>query len=127
MTGNCKRMPNGSYRGNDGKTYSMLIGSPRQVWNGTAYKTGYGKRSMTKKGIIKKKDGRLVSKARSITAKRNKNLGKYIDLAKKNKGKKGFTPMKKMSNKRNKGSGITKKRNKTRRKCRNNRGKYKKC
>ena len=126
MTGSCKRMPNGSYRSNDGKTYAMLIGSPRQVWNGTAYKTGYGKRSMTKKGIIRKKDGRLVSKARSMKAKKNKNLGKYIDIAKKNKGKKGFKPMKRMTNKRNKGSGVTKKR-KSRRKCRNTRGKYKKC
>lgn len=124
MTGHCKRMPDGSYRSNDGKTYAMLIGSPRQVWNGTAYKTGYGKRSMTKKKLIKKNDGRIVSKARSMTAKRNKNLGKYIDMARKNKGKKGFKAMKKgMTNKRYKASSV----GKTRRKCRNTRGKYKKC
>jgi len=124
MTGNCKRMPNGSYRCSNGKTYTMLIGSPRQVWNGTAYKTGYGKRSMTKKKLIKKKDGRIVSKARSMTAKRNKNLGKYIEMARKNKGKRGFKAMRKgMTNKRNNSSGVRK----TRRKCRNTRGKYKKC
>ena len=127
MTGNCKRMPNGSYRCNGGKTYTMLIGSPRQVWNGTAYKTGYGKRSMTRKKLIKKKDGRIVSKARSEKARRNKNLGKYLDIAKKNKGKKGFKPMRKgmakTSKKRNKAKGARK----SRRKCRNTRGRYKKC
>tara|TARA_B110000444_G_scaffold261032_1_gene310632 strand:- start:1658 stop:2032 length:375 start_codon:yes stop_codon:yes gene_type:complete len=124
MTGNCKRMPNGSYRSNDGKTYAMLIGSPRQVWNETAYKTGYGKRSMTRKKLLKKKDGRIVSKARSMTAKKNKNLGKYIDMARKNKGKRGFKAMRKgMTNKKNNTRGVRK----TRRKCRNTRGKYKKC
>jgi len=124
----CKRQPNGHYLC-EGKTYGMLIGSPRQVWNGTAYKTGYGRRSMTKKMLIQKKDGRIVSKARSMTAKKNRNLGKYIDMARKNRGKKGFTPMRKgMTNKkRNKASGSSNVRRKSRRKCRNTRGKYKRC
>jgi len=124
---NWKRLPDGSYISN-GKKFSMLIGSPRQVWNGTALKTGYGKRSMTKRKLFRKKDGRIVSKARSMTAKKNKNLGRYIGMAKKNKGKRGFTPMKKgmfgKTKKRNAG-GVSKTHKK--RKCRNGRGKYKKC
>ena len=37
--------------------------------------------------LMMNKNGNIVSKKRSATAKRKKNLGKYIDLAKKNKGK----------------------------------------
>lgn len=70
-----------------GKKYEMLVGSRRQVWNGTAYKTGHGKAGLTRKHLMMNKNGNIVSKKRSATAKRKKNLGKYIDLAKKNKGK----------------------------------------
>ena len=69
-----------------GKKYEMLVGS-RQVWNGTAYKTGHGKAGLTRSHLMMNKNGNIVSKKRSATAKRKKNLGKYIDLAKKNKGK----------------------------------------
>jgi fructose-1,6-bisphosphatase len=77
-----------------GKKYGMLVGSRAQVWHGTAYKTNPGKKALTKKHLMQKKDGKIVSRKKSQTAKRQKNLGKYIDLAKKNKGKK-FQKMKK--------------------------------
>ena len=70
-----------------GKKYEMLVGSRRQVWNGTAYKTGHGKAGLTRSHLMMNKNGNIVSKKKSATAKRKKNLGKYIDLAKKNKGK----------------------------------------
>lgn len=70
-----------------GKKFEMLVGSRRQVWNSTAYKTGHGKSGLTRKNLMMNKNGNIVSKKRSATAKKKKNLGKYIDLAKKNKGK----------------------------------------
>ena len=77
-----------------GRKYAMLVGSRAQVWHGTAYKTNPGKKALTKKHLMQKKDGKIVSRKKSQTAKRQKNLGKYIELAKKNKGKK-FQKMKK--------------------------------
>jgi len=77
-----------------GKKYAMLVGSRAQVWHGTAYKTNPGKKALTKKHLMQKKDGKIVSRKKSQTAKRQKHLGKYIDLARRNKGKK-FQKMKK--------------------------------
>tara|TARA_X000000368_G_scaffold373875_1_gene325184 strand:+ start:316 stop:660 length:345 start_codon:yes stop_codon:yes gene_type:complete len=77
-----------------GRKYAMLVGSRAQVWHGTAYKTNPGKKALTKKHLMQKKDGKIVSRKKSQTAKRQKNLGKYIDLARRNKGKK-FQKMKK--------------------------------
>jgi fructose-1,6-bisphosphatase len=71
-----------------GKKYAMLIGSRAQVWHGTAFKTNPGKKALTKKNLMQKKDGKIVSRKKSTTAKRQQHLGKYIDLARKNKGKK---------------------------------------
>ena len=76
-----------------GKKYAMLVGSRAQVWHGTAYKTNPGKKALTKKHLMQKKDGKIVSRKKSQTAKRQKHLGKYIDLARRNKGKK-FQKMK---------------------------------
>ena len=90
---NWKRTADRKYLVN-GKKFDMLVGSRRQVWNGTAYKTNPGKKALTKKNLIQKKNGNIVSKRKSATAKRQKNLGKYIDLARRNKGKK-FQKMKK--------------------------------
>tara|TARA_B110000967_G_C18581511_1_gene409941 strand:- start:6 stop:356 length:351 start_codon:yes stop_codon:yes gene_type:complete len=88
MTGrNWKRTDDGKYLIN-GKKYDMLVGSRRQVWNSTAYKTNPGRKALTKKHLMQKKNGNIVSKKKSATAKRQKNLGRYIDLARKNKGKK---------------------------------------
>ena len=90
---NWKRTADRKYLVN-GKKFDMLVGSRRQVWNGTAYKTNPGKKALTKKHLMQKKDGKIVSRKKSQTAKRQKNLGKYIDLARRNKGKK-FQKMKK--------------------------------
>ena len=90
---NWKRTADRKYLIN-GKKYDMLVGSRRQVWNGTAYKTNPGKKALTKKNLMQKKNGNIVSKRKSATAKRQKNLGIYQDLARKNKGKK-FQKMKK--------------------------------
>ena len=84
---NWKRTTDGKYLVN-GKKHDMLVGSRRQVWNSTAYKTNPGKKALTKKHLMQKKNGNIVSKKKSATAKRQKNLGSYIDLARKNKGKK---------------------------------------
>ena len=112
MRRNWKRTADGKMMVN-GKKYAMLVGSRRQVWNGTAYKTGHGKAGLTRKHLMMNKNGNIVSKKRSATAKRKKNLGKYIDLARKNKGK-TFKKMTKSMVKKSK----TRKRRKSRRRRR---------
>lgn len=76
-----------------GKSYPQLVGSRAQVMHGTAYKTGHGKKGLTK-SQLKMVRGRIVSVKASKSAKKHNHLGKYISLAKKNKGKK-FVTMKK--------------------------------
>ena len=56
-----------------GKTYEQLIGTRAQVWHGTAYKTTGG---LTKGDLIQNKHGRIVSKAKHATAKKEKRLVK---------------------------------------------------
>ena len=77
-----------------GKKYAKLVGSRAQVWHGTAYKTNPGKKALTKKHLMQKKDGKIVSRKKSQTAKKQKHLGAYIDLARKRRGK-SFQKMKK--------------------------------
>jgi hypothetical protein len=113
---NWKRTADRKYLVN-GKKYDMLVGSRRQVWNGTAYKTNPGKKALTKKHLMQKKNGNIVSKRKSATAKRQKNLGKYIDLARKNKGKK-FQKMTKGLVKKSKTKRKTKRRKGTKKRRR---------
>ena len=113
MRRNWKRTSDGKIMVN-GKKYMMLVGSRRQVWNGTAYKTGHGKAGLTRNHLMMNKNGNIVSKKRSVTAKRKKNLGKYIDLARKNKGK----TFKKMTKSMLKSKSKTRKRRKSRRRRR---------
>lgn len=68
-----------------GKQYHILIGSRHQVMNGTAYKT---KGDLTKGDLILNKWGRIVSRKKHLTAKREKRLQKFGYYAK--KGKFGF-------------------------------------
>ena len=68
-----------------GKTFDVLIGTRAQVWHGTAYKTTGG---LTKSNIMKNKAGRIVSKAKHMTAKKDKRLIKAGFLTK--KGQFGF-------------------------------------
>lgn len=56
-----------------GKRFSQLIGSRRQVWNGTAYKT---EGQLLRKDIMMNKKGELVSKKKHQTAKRENRLVK---------------------------------------------------
>ena len=53
--------------------FSMLVGTRAQVWHGTAYKTTGG---LCKTDIMMNKHGRIVSKAKHNTAKREKRLEK---------------------------------------------------
>jgi hypothetical protein len=63
-----------------GKTYDALIGSRAQVWHGTAFKTTGG---LTHSDLVKNKTGRIVSKTKHNSAKREKRLEKAGFLTKK--------------------------------------------
>jgi hypothetical protein len=56
-----------------GKKFDMLIGTRAQVWHGTAYKTSGG---LTKNDIMKNKNGRIVSRSKHASAKRENRLVK---------------------------------------------------
>tara|TARA_B100001250_G_C19527546_1_gene668788 strand:+ start:127 stop:453 length:327 start_codon:yes stop_codon:yes gene_type:complete len=56
-----------------GKKFDMLYGSRAQVWHGTAYKTAGG---LKKDNIMMNKYGRVVSKKKHVTAKKEKRLEK---------------------------------------------------
>ena len=82
MTNRPYRHDDGYYHVN-GKKYRELFGSREQVYkNGTAYKT-YG--NLTKSDFMMNKWGRIVSKKKHITAKKEKRLQKYGYFAKKGK------------------------------------------
>jgi hypothetical protein len=63
-----------------GKTFELLEGSRAQVWHGTAYKTAGG---LTKEHLMMNKHGRIVSKKKHATAKKEKRLEKAGFYAKK--------------------------------------------
>ena len=65
-----------------GKKYQELEGSRAQVWHGTAHKTSGG---LIKSQLLKNKHGRIVSKKKHTTAKREKRLEKHGYTAKKGK------------------------------------------
>jgi hypothetical protein len=71
-----------------GKSYEMLMGSRAQVWHGTAYKTSGG---LTKQYLMQNKSGRIVSKSKHNTAKRERRLVKAGYGTK--KGKFGFVKL----------------------------------
>ena len=56
-----------------GHTYEVLSGSRAQVWHGTAHKTSGG---LTKKDLMQNKSGRIVSRAKHSTAKKEQRLVK---------------------------------------------------
>jgi len=62
-----------------------MVGSRAQVWHGTAKKTSGG---LTRKDLLKNKAGRIVSKRKHFTAKKDNRLVKAGYLTK--KGKFGF-------------------------------------
>ena len=66
------RSDDGVYHIN-GHKYEVLKGSRAQVWHGTAYQT---KGELKKSELIMTKRGRIVSKKKHATAKREKRLEK---------------------------------------------------
>jgi hypothetical protein len=68
-----------------GKSFKTRVGSRAEVWHGTAFKTPGG---LTKSHLLKNKAGRIVSKTKHNTAKREKRLVKAGYGTK--KGKFGF-------------------------------------
>jgi hypothetical protein len=54
-----------------GKSFDMLIGTRAQVWHGTAYKTSGG---LTKSHIMQNKNGRIVSRSKHASAKKERRL-----------------------------------------------------
>jgi len=79
----------GDVKAGKGKKFKELFGSREQVMNGTAYKTPGG---LTVDNLIVNKYGRIVSKKKFYTAKKEKRLEKYGYFAK--KGKFGYVKRK---------------------------------
>ena len=65
-----------------GKKYELLTGSRAQVWHGTAHQTTGG---LTKSNLMQNKNGRIVSKRKHETAKKEKRLEKHGYYAQKGK------------------------------------------
>ena len=78
---NHKKAPDGFYHIN-GQKYKMLVGTRASVWHGTAYKTSGG---LIRKDLHQNKNGRIVSKKKFMTAKREKRLEKHGYFAEKGK------------------------------------------
>jgi len=95
---------NGKYN-IQGKVYELLSGTRAQVWHGTAYKTSGG---LTKKNLFQNKNGRIVSKTKHATAKKDMRLLKFGYGT--TKGKFGFVKVTGKSKKNNKkmkgGNGV---------------------
>lgn len=75
-----------------GNSFDSLIGTRAQVWHGTAYKTSGG---LTKNDLFQNKAGRIVSKAKHHTAKKEMRLVKAGYGTK--KGKFGYVKIGKKS------------------------------
>lgn len=69
----------------DGKKYKELFGSREQVWNGTAYKTAG---ELVKDQLLMNRWGRIVSKDKYISSKKEMRLVKHG--YKSRKGKFGY-------------------------------------
>ena len=106
MTHNHSKSSDGKYH-ISGKVYEILIGTRAQVWHGTAYKTSGG---LTKSDLFQNKNGRIVSKAKHASAKREMRLLKHGFGTK--KGKFGVVKLNRKSRKSRKskkmrgGSGL---------------------
>ena len=57
-----------------GNTFELLIGTRAQVWHKTAYKTSGGLRKMD---LVQNDKGRIVSKSKYLTAKKENRLLKH--------------------------------------------------
>ena len=94
-----KKGADGLYHIN-GRKFQLLVGSRAQVWHETAYKT---KGDLVRMDLIQNKHGRIVSRKKHNTAKKEKRLAKHGWTAK--KGKFGAVKMSghKKSHKKSKG------------------------
>ena len=106
-----QRHEDGTYHIN-GQKYDLLEGSRAQVMHGTAYKTTGG---LKKANLLQNKHGRIVSKKKHNTAKREKRLQKHGYTAK--KGKFGAV---KINSKSRKNSRRSSRKNRSRRSSRKN-------
>ena len=70
-----RKGPDGMYHIN-GRKYVFIRGSRAQVWHGTAYKTD-GSPGLKKENLIMNKHGRIVSRRKHATAKREKRLERH--------------------------------------------------
>ena len=91
----------GKYHHN-GKKYDVLIGSRAEVWHGKAYKTNG---NLTRKDLIMNNRGRIVSKKKHNTAKKEKRLEKAGYFTQ--KGKFGFVKKGVKTSKKSKGKRKT--------------------
>ena len=98
MTKRPHRSADGHYHIN-GKKFKELFGSRQQVVNGTAYKTAG---ELTKSALMMNKWGRIVSKKKHATAKKEKRLLKHGYSAK--KGKFGYVKIGSKSKKNRRGT-----------------------
>jgi len=98
MTKRPHRSADGHYHIN-GKKFKELFGSRQQVVNGTAYKTAG---ELTKSALMMNKWGRIVSKKKHATAKKEKRLLKHGYSAK--KGKFGYVKVGSKSRKNRRGT-----------------------
>ena len=85
------------------KKYRELVGSREKVWNETAYKTPGG---LTKDELIMNKHGRIVSKSKYYSSKKEMRLQKHGYFAR--KGKFGYVKRNKTKRKRKNGKSIRK-------------------
>jgi len=96
MTKRPHRSTDGAYHIN-GKKFKELFGSRQQVMNGTAYKTAG---ELTKSHLMMNKWGRIVSRKKHATAKKEKRLVKHGYTAK--KGKFGYVKVGSKKNRKSK-------------------------
>ena len=105
------RASDGKYHIN-GKTYEILEGSRAQVHHGTAYKTPGG---LKKQDLFYNKHGRVVSRKKHLSAKKEKRLEKHGFFAQKGKfGAVKKTVKKQHRSRRNKGKRAGTKRHRRR-------------
>tara|TARA_B100001121_G_scaffold287715_1_gene285241 strand:- start:484 stop:798 length:315 start_codon:yes stop_codon:yes gene_type:complete len=66
----------------NGSTFDVLVGTRAQVLHGTAYKTSGG---LLAKDLVQNKNGRIVSRKKHLTAKKEKRLERHGYFAQKGK------------------------------------------
>ena len=106
------RSSDGSYHVR-GRKYHHLRGSRAQVWHQTAHKTAGG---LEKHQLVKNKHGRIVSRRKHLTAKREGRLAKHGWGAR--KGKFGPVRLSKLSRRRSRHSSSRRRRRHPRRRHR---------